>query len=233
MLHIFCTILCKLGKMNKAFIFDMDGVLIDSERVWEKYEKDFLPGLIGHDIYEKLSESAGVSMRSLYEHFESLGAKISKEELFETYNEYAEKVYAEASIARGVEHVVDFLVEQHFQIGLVSSSPMNWIEKVLKRLPFDADIFHAVISVNDRLDLEPKPAPDGHLEAMKVLEAEPNTTMIVEDSNPGIRAAKASGAFTIAYSEFLLADYEQEEADIEAADMKELLQTVISNSTGQ
>jgi beta-phosphoglucomutase-like phosphatase (HAD superfamily) len=70
----------------------------------------------------------------------------------------------------------------------------------------------------------PKPAPDGYNEMMKVLKVKPENTIILEDSNSGIKSATASGAFVISISENSIPGYKQ--IDIANAKAKSILEVI-------
>ena len=208
--------------MNKAFIFDMDGVVVNSEKAWEKYENDFLEKLLGEEISKKVGDTIGVSVNTVYDKASALGFDIPREKFKNIYDEAAFRMYDKANITSGINILVDFLIKKNFRLGLVSSSATSWINKVLQRLSF-ANKFESVISLNERPDLKPKPSPDGYVETMRNLGSQPNSTIILEDSNSGITAAKASGAFTIAFTQNLVGGYKQIEADSKADNMEEVI----------
>jgi HAD superfamily hydrolase (TIGR01509 family) len=200
--------------MNKACIFDMDGVLINSEAEWAKREEYFLTELLGEKIFKKVEPHLlGGNTNTFYDIAFAEGFSLSREEFFQKYDEQAEQVYSHAELTEGIEDLIHELKKTNWQVGLVSSSRMFWIDCALKRMPF-RDVFQYVVSVNDREDLEPKPAPDGYLEAMNHLGSAPDTTIIIEDSNTGIKAAKASGALTVCLKQNHPANYLPTGADI-------------------
>jgi len=73
---------------------------------------------------------------------------------------------------------------------LTSTSRGKWIKLALKKLNFKKNDFDYILSLNDRKDLRPKPYPDGYIETMKVLDTTPKSTIVLEDSNSGIKSAK-------------------------------------------
>lgn len=117
------------------------------------------------------------------------------------------------------------LKELNFRLGLVSSSPRKWIDYLLPRLSF-SDKLEQIISLNERPDLKPKPEPDGYLEALDNLEADPQLSLILEDSNSGIQSAKASGAYVIAFRGNLVDGYSQKGADTYADTMDDVIKLV-------
>lgn len=211
--------------MNKAFIFDMDGVIIDSEKAWEKYASDFEEKLFGKELSKKIGDTIGVSVNSLYDKAKALGFKMQREKFQNIFDKTAFRMYDMANITAGIDALADFLIKNNFKLGLVSSSATSWINKVLQRLSF-ADKFESIISLNNRLDLKPKPSPDAYIEVMKNLGSSPKSSIILEDSNSGIAAAKASGAFVIAFTQNLVKGYKQIDADSKADSMKEVIQII-------
>jgi beta-phosphoglucomutase-like phosphatase (HAD superfamily) len=199
---------------NKAFIFDMDGVLINSEPVWEQYEKKFLSELIGKNNFSKMEdEILGNTANKIYEILCVYGLKLSKQEFFRLYDGYAKRVYAESSLTESIETLIDKLTGMDFKLGLVSASRQNWIDLVLARFNM-RNRYQYVLSLNDTENMRAKPFPDGYIKAMEILQAAPEKTIILEDSNKGIEAAKKSGAFTICLKENLPAGYKPAGADL-------------------
>ena len=203
----------------------MDGVIVDSEKAWEKYESNFLQKLVGKELSEKIGDTIGMSVNTAYDRAKAFGFLMSREDFQSKYDETAFRMYDKANISAGIDILVDFLIKNNFKLGLVSSSATSWINKVLQRLSF-ANKFESIISLNERLDLRHKPHPDGYIEIMKVLDSEPSSTIILEDSNRGIESAKASGAFTIAFTQNLVHGYKQIEGNAKANNMEEVIRII-------
>jgi len=214
------------NKSTKAFIFDMDGVIVDSEPVWERYEQIFLSELMGQQTYLKIKDQIlGNSINGIYQVACQYGLKISKEEYLQIYDENAKKVYKEAKLTPGVQSFIDKLISMGFKLGLVSSSRQNWIDLVLKRLRA-SNQFGFVISLNDAENMQPKPSPCGYLKAIEMLGSIPSSTIILEDSNKGIQAAKASGARTICLKQNLPINYQPVGADMYVQNIIDLINQV-------
>jgi HAD superfamily hydrolase (TIGR01509 family) len=210
--------------MNKAFIFDMDGVIVNSEPVWERYEKKFLPELMGRDTYFKIKDQIlGNSISRIYDVAANYGFKMNKNNFVKIYHQYAEIVYREAKITDGTQELIDKLISMNFKLGLVSVSRCDWIDLVLSKLEKNA--FQFVLSI-DSAGLRPKPFPDGYIKAMQNLKSSPNLTIILEDSQRGIKAAKASGALTICLQEHLPKGYLPKGADIYTKSITELINKI-------
>lgn len=218
-----------MSKTPKAFIFDMDGVIVDSERAWKTYGAGFLAELFGKDIAEKVGDTIGMTIDGEYEKAAAYGFHMDRDLYYKLYDEKAAYIYTKANITEGIEKLVHTLLANNYALGLVSSSRLNWINAVIEKLSFKKDI-RCIISLNERKDLQPKPQPDGYLEAMRKLRAVPNTTIVLEDSNTGILAAKNAGAYTIGFRENLVPGYIQQGADIYAKNMNDVIKIVTSRS---
>ncbi len=211
--------------MNKAFLFDMDGVLVNSEQMWHKHGQKFLTDLFGKYILSQLGSLTGLSIDHEYELATSYGFAMDKNEFYRKYDEQAMLIYSKSKITEDIDLLLRTLKEKGYKLGLVSSSRKVWIDQVLPRI-FSRELFDYTLSLNERKDLRPKPHPDGYYEAIKILNASPKTTIVLEDSNSGIKAAKAVGAFTIAFTQHLIPNYVQIDADAKAKDISEILEIV-------
>lgn len=212
--------------MNKAFIFDMDGVLVDSERIWAAEEEDFMTRLFGKNIVDKIGSTMGVSINEVYKKAVEHGASIEKDAYVKAFDEEARSIYTRASLIQGTDALVEYLTSQEFKLGLVSASRLNGIEQVLQQLPFK-EKFETIISINDA-GFPSKPAPDGFLEALRQLDADPKKSIILEDSNRGIASGKAAGCYVIGYSGHIVEGYQQSGADAYAKTMDDVIRLVES-----
>jgi beta-phosphoglucomutase len=196
--------------MNKAFIFDMDGVLIDSESVWQKTDTQFFGKAVNEQIQDQL---LGSSVQVIYDLACQHGLVMPEAEFYDRYNQLAAKVYKTAKMTAGVDQLIELLKRLGFKIGLVTSSPRLWVDLVLPRIA-DQAAFDYILSISDNPELRSKPAPDGYNRAIKMLGSTSEQTIILEDSNNGIASAKASGAFVIGLREHLETTYVAKGADV-------------------
>src|SRR5690348_5669385 len=121
--------------MKKAFLFDMDGVIVDSEYKWQKYGADFARKLLGDAIVDAMGDTTGVSLDHEYDFATQHGFSMNKDEFYRLYDEQAKKMYAKTVITEGLEDLVNGLKQMDFVVGIVSSSRRPWIEMVLEKIP--------------------------------------------------------------------------------------------------
>ena len=210
--------------MNKAFIFDLDAVLVNSQPYWTAFEEPFFQRVFGKQIAKKVGHVPGRGVVKVYEEALSYGAIIDKETYLQGFEEVAMRVYDRAPLTSGVAELVQRLLAHGFKLGLVTQSPQSWIDRVLPRLSFKNELA-TVVSTRER-SLEPKPSPEGFLTAFSELKADPKRSFVLEDSNFGIAAGKASGAFVIGYRGNLVSNYQQTGADAYANTMDDVINLV-------
>lgn len=198
--------------MTKACLFDFDGVMIDNEKYWEREKENIFRELYGVEIASQLDKTLGANMDAIHARAVALGSTVRVEKIYEAGDRHASHVYATAPITEGVDLLIESLDRIGYAMAIVSASPRWWIDLALKRIPH-ADRIQTIISLHDRKDLAHKPAPDGYIEAMRVLGSTPQTSIVVEDSNTGVKSGKASGAFTIGLRQNLVEGYSIEGAD--------------------
>ena len=180
-----------------AVVFDNDGLLLDTESVWTRAERDlfatrgieFTPA----DKLELVGTSAQIAGRVLERR---LGEPGRAAELIEELNGLVV-----AELEHGVEAMVGArellhgLKERGTPIGLVSNSPLAFVTRSLEIAGFH-DRFDAIVSAHEVA--APKPAPDPYLEACDRLGVEPGRTVVaLEDSPTGVAAARAAGLTVI------------------------------------
>jgi HAD superfamily hydrolase (TIGR01509 family) len=183
----------------QAVLFDMDGVVVDSERFWVELEEgDIFPAALA-DATVRADETTGMNYREIYDYLaDRYEMAVEKEEWIRLYDQAAEELYGErVSLMEGFEGLVEELYDRGVAVGLVSSSPTDWIGSVLERFDLKGD-FDLIVSA-DELPVAGKPEPDVFLHAAEELGIEPDDCVVVEDSANGARAANAAGMYTIGY----------------------------------
>jgi HAD superfamily hydrolase (TIGR01509 family) len=179
-----------------AVIFDLDGVLIDSEQVWDAARRHVAKENDGHWGADATREMIGMSSVewSRYMH-ETLDVALTPEEISEAVVARMRDLYAQhLPLIAGARDAVIRLAGA-FRLGLASSANRPVIELVLK-LAQITSLFAAIVSSEEVA--RGKPAPDVYLEAARRLGVPPGRCAAVEDSSNGLRSAAAARMTVIA-----------------------------------
>jgi HAD superfamily hydrolase (TIGR01509 family) len=179
-----------------AVIFDLDGVLVDSEAVWDDVRMRFVEENGGHWHDGAQRDMMGMSSVewSRYVH-DRLGVDMDPEEISREVADRVADTYRERLplLPGAVEAVRSLSAE--WPLGLASSSNRHVIDLVLE-LAGVADAFQATVS-SEEVGAG-KPAPDVYLETAKRLGKEALACAAIEDSTNGIRSAHAAGMGVVA-----------------------------------
>ena len=177
-------------------IFDMDGVIIDTESVWNSVRHDFAHAHGGHwsdgdqpAVMGASSMEWATSMRA------NNGVDLSPQEIYDGIIGGLKERYARhLPVIPGAPEAIARLARE-YRLGVASSSPLELIEYALElgglRRHFDS-----VVSSDDVA--RGKPEPDVYREACLRLRTSPEWAAAVEDSSNGIRAAHAAGLAVVA-----------------------------------
>jgi HAD superfamily hydrolase (TIGR01509 family) len=182
--------------MVAAVIFDLDGLLLESEQVWSAAKRRLTDETGGRWRAEAERAMLGMSSPewSRYMH-EQLGVPLEPAEISAAVVRMLGELYArELPLLPGADEAVRSAAER-WPLGLASSSNLEIIELVLRRTGW-APLFAATVS-SEEVE-RGKPAPDVYLEAARRLAAPPLRCVAVEDSSAGIRSAEAAGMFVVA-----------------------------------
>jgi HAD superfamily hydrolase (TIGR01509 family) len=182
--------------VTDAVVFDMDGVLIASEEVWDAVREVYVRERGGR--YDAEVQRALMGMSSLewsrYLH-EAAGVPDAPEQInAEIVRRMLKRYREELPLIPGAVEAVR-RVAARFPLGLASSSNRELIDAVLDAAGL-TELFAATVSSEEVA--RGKPAPDVYLEAARRLGVAPGRCGAVEDSHGGIRAAKAAGMFVVA-----------------------------------
>ncbi|QMU56343.1 MAG: HAD-IA family hydrolase [Candidatus Mycalebacterium zealandia] len=181
----------------RAVIFDMDGVLIDSEPLWEETEIKLLKSMGAEYDPAFRDNVVGLSqVDSSKLIIAEFGLDCSPEELIEKRLNLLLRVYDEKlTMFDGAKPLINGLRERGIKTALASSSPTEAISFVLEKFSI-RDLFDAVIS-GDCIK-NGKPAPDIYLLAAAEIGVKPSECAAIEDSPKGAQSAAAAGMFCIA-----------------------------------
>ena len=182
--------------MIDAVVFDLDGVIVDSEQVWDEVRQIYTREVGGTFTEEATRAMMGMSSPEWSRYMsESLDVPGTPEEINADIVERMLDRYGEAPplIPGSVDAVRR--IGARWPLAIASSSNPELIEVVLRVAGLDS-LFRTAVSSQEVA--RGKPAPDVYLEAARRLGAEPGRCAAVEDSHAGIRSAKAAGMLVLA-----------------------------------
>jgi HAD superfamily hydrolase (TIGR01509 family) len=182
--------------MLQAVVFDLDGVLIDSERAWNAERERVVREQGGSWRTDATAAMMGMSSPewSRYMH-ERLGVQMRPAAIAaEVVRGMEERYRAGPPLLDGAREAV-LALAQRWPLGVASSANASLIELVLDEAGLRQS-FAAVVSAEEVSN--GKPAPDVYLEAARRLQAEPSRCAAVEDSTNGLRAAAAAQMLVVA-----------------------------------
>ena len=179
-----------------AVVFDLDGVLLDSEAAWVEVKREFTQESGGHWKESAERDMLGMSSTewSRYMHDE-LGVPVPPEQISsEVAGRLVEQYRQRLPLLPGALEAVRSL-ERHWPLALATSSNRNVVDLVLE----EADLVDAFeVTVSSEEVARGKPAPDVYLDAAQRLEVDPGACVAIEDSANGIRSAHAAKMAVIA-----------------------------------
>jgi HAD superfamily hydrolase (TIGR01509 family) len=181
-----------------AVVFDMDGVLVDTEHLWDEVREQLTTEWGGTYTPEAQEAMMGMSSTewSRYLH-ETVGLRESPATInAEVVRRMLELYETELPVVPGAPEAVRRLKAAGLRLAVASSSNRELIDAVLRRLELAAS-FDATVSSEEVA--RGKPAPDVYREAACRLGVDPSRCAAVEDSASGIGAAHAAGLRVIAY----------------------------------
>ena len=204
----------------QAVIFDMDGLLIDSEPFWKQAEHEVFSS-VGVELTEDLTAlTAAMTTREVTE-FWYAKQPWQDTSLEEVENSVVERVKylieTQGQAMQGVHDLLDSLQQAKVKIGLATNSPKGIIPSVLQRLNI-ADYFMAYSSAEEVT--KGKPAPDVYQLTLEKLGIEAHQCIAFEDSLGGIKAALAAGIKAIAVPH--ANEFEHEKFDLASYKLRNL-----------
>lgn len=176
----------------QAVLWDLDGTLVQSERLHQALEQEVLEDF-GLDVsVERLEAFTGTTARAM---FEALLAEEGRPELLEEVlarrlELSSARIVDRALPTRGIEAVLRDIPMRTHRFALVTSNDRQIAEGILERFGWDWR-FEVLVCAEDVA--APKPAPEPYLRACEGLGLEPTRALAVEDSPRGVTSARAAG----------------------------------------
>ena len=187
------TLTSYLRRMQlNTVLFDMDGLLIDSEPLWQEAGLEALAQFGISLTEEQYDNTKGLRTPEWLEHWFRL-YKVSMvhapEAITFIEDTAREKIRSKGIVMPGVDYILPFFAERNFNIAIASSSPMKLIDVVVEKLNI-AHYLKAKVSA-EKLPYG-KPHPQVFMEAAQQLGVQPTQCIVFEDSFNGMIAAKAA-----------------------------------------
>lgn len=201
--------------MLQGVLFDMDGILFDTERIYAEIEIEMLTKM-GHtvpsDLYTKICGANAVQVRQVF--LQAFGQDFD-------YTQFAEDLHAEVERQNhtgmpkmpGVDDTLAYLKQNGYTMAIASSSGRPIVLRNLQR--GNIQHYFSAIITGDMIQ-NSKPAPDIFMAAAKELGLAPQNCLAVEDSINGVNSALAAGCVTVMVPDMLppTPDIEQRAAAI-------------------
>jgi putative hydrolase of the HAD superfamily len=206
-----------------AVVFDFDGVVLDSETPeYESHRRIYERCGIALPV-DEWCDAIGLWTEGHDERrFETLCSRAAGAPPRDVYHAERRRLrdaLLPAEPMRGIRELLVALDRVGLPAAIASTSPADWVVPALERIGIRA-LFAAIVT-GDEVRRR-KPAPDVYLEAARRLDVNPAQTVAIEDSGPGVAAARAAGMFVVAIPHWLTATHDLRAADLQVAHAGEL-----------
>lgn len=183
----------------KAVVFDMDGVIFDTEKLYRKFQLEVglemgVPKEVMVDACEHIAGGNKYTNKPVFERIVQRGIDYYefREEMIRRLDAYIDANGVE--LKKGVAQMLPYLKEKGIKIGLATSTVRERAKKHLEN--HGIDIYFDKLIFGDMVK-NGKPAPDIYLKACEELDVSPKETIAVEDSINGIKSAAAGGLYPV------------------------------------
>ncbi|WP_433942860.1 HAD family hydrolase [Paenibacillus sp. SN-8-1] len=208
----------------EAVIFDMDGVLVDSEPIYFDIERASFAHFGAYPDEQEHHSYVGVTLETMWQRV------LDKHQLNHTLEQVL--TYHKANVMKTMEnhtnlrpmpHLeawLDWLAEKQVPIAVASSSPKILIDLIMNTTGLGR---YFSVRVSGEEVANGKPAPDIFLHAAKLLGVEPSDCLVIEDSRNGVKAAKSAGMRCIGYNNPGSGSQDLSLADLQISGYEQLL----------
>ena len=198
----------------KAILFDMDGVLIESEFLMRATAIQSLADYGVQAQHEDFLEFTGMGEdRFVGGVAEKYGLKYEFAMKERAYDYYGQRVKAEAHIPEGVKEMLETLHAKGIVLAVCSAADLRKVRYNIQAIGVDESLFTALVTGSDVA--RKKPFPDIYLEGARRVGMDPKDCLVVEDAVSGIQAAHAAGMDAVGIPSTFTPDQLKEKADPE------------------
>ena len=218
----------KFPKKLQCVIFDMDGVIIDSEEIHKKAYYETFKSLgvdVSEELYKTMTGSSTINAFQKLVNYFNLD-DIPEELVLQKRKRYVNYFENDPTLAlvHGVKELIQFLNKQNLTLVLASSSAMVNINRVFSRFDLN-QYFTAKISGADLT--ASKPHPEIFEKAAILGGVSKEQCIVIEDSDNGIKAANDAGIFVVGYENPLVSDQTLKDANLIIRDYNILKKHII------
>lgn len=206
--------------MIKALAFDMDGTLVDSERIhWESWRVCCINHGVKPYVYEEFVRFVGVSDESMADEIIELNhLTMSVEDLVSEKQQTYLKLIPQIKLLPGVKTILQRFQER-YRLAITSSSPRIELLRILEHHGLTG--FFELVVGGDMVERK-KPEPDIYVLATRLLNLLPEECVAFEDSQSGLHAAKTAGLVAVAIPHGLSEGHDFSRADLVVSQIDEV-----------
>jgi HAD superfamily hydrolase (TIGR01509 family) len=206
---------------TKGVIFDLDGVISDTQKIKTQVSVDMLYDKYGVEITPEEYEETYAGMKTRHI-FNNIFKQYDIDDNIETFidNRILEldaQIELNIPLVPGSIDLIDAFKRAGYKLGLASGGSREWVDKVTKRLNIKSKF--DTIAYSDEVE-KSKPNPEIYLLAAERLRIDPAKCIVIEDSKNGITAAKSAGMKCIALVENT--DDKSYNADLVVSDLRQI-----------
>jgi len=180
---------------NIAYLFDLDGVVIDTEgeytKIWTEVGNKYIP-----EVKNFAQQIKGNHLNNIRQYYFSHLSNSEWEGIISCFRERESNM--NYSYIEGAKEFLQELKSKNHLTALVTSSDNKKLENLFTQLPEIKTFFNAIVSADDKVKGKPNPAP--YLLAAEKLNIEPEKCIVFEDSIAGIESGLSAKMYVIALS---------------------------------
>lgn len=204
----------------KAIIFDMDGVIVDSEPLHFKVEKEIFEefsGTFDPEFHKNFIGTPDITMWAAFKEQFNVDANI--EHLLELKFDLFIQNLDQVPLIDGLEYLMSILSKEGYSLALASSNGRKVVDNIIEKFKLHR---YLDFSISGDEVTNGKPHPEIFLTVAKKFNIKPSECLVIEDSENGVKAAKAAGMKCIGYKNPNSGDHDLSIADLIISNYSEL-----------